>query len=393
MLFRSAAMSVVDQSSAALDAGLRTAFAVHELLALYGMKYWADSKSSYQIITKKETKKTEIDDLAILWSALLEASSVETAFVTVPGHIFIAFALTMKPAEAKDSLRAADLIEKAGKAWETGAREWKESEAKGQAGFFPFADARAKYAPVGFSAATSSYSLPADSALATAYKSELKKLVDRETATQVAALKAEMKKDSANPEPVNRLGVLYAKYGDWDRAAAEFARAVKISDTYVPAFVNAGNIAFLKGEPAKAPDKTTVLLGIAGAVHLPRPAGHGGDPGRRHRRGEGNGGLGREVAHSPRAKPMDSRGERSYTTGMKTAVSLPDRVFQEAERFARRLRKSRSQLYAEAIAEYLARHAPDDVTESMNVVCDRLGQVDNEFTATAARRLLRKESW
>ena len=90
---------------------------------------------------------------------------------------------------------------------------------------------------------------------------------------------------------------------------------------------------------------------------------------------------------------MDSRGERSYTTGMKTAVSLPDRVFKEAELFARRLRKSRSQLYAEAIAEYLARHAPNDITESMNVVCDRLGQDESEFAATAARRLLRKESW
>ena len=311
MLFRSAAVSVVDQSSTALDAGLRTAIAVHELLALYGMKYWADPKSSYETITKKETKKTEVDylqfpeqtlqlktgdcdDLSILWSALLEASSVETAFTTVPGHIFIAFALTMKPAEAKNYLRPADLIEKGGKAWvpvevtsikdgflkawEMGAREWKESEAKGQAGFFPFADARAKYAPVGFSAAAPSYSLPADSSLTAAYKSELKKLVDRETATQVAALQAEIKKDAAKPEPVNRLGVLYAKYGDWDRAAAEFARAVKISDSYVPALVNAGNIAFLKGEPAKAleyyekaqkkaPDKTTVLLGIARANH------------------------------------------------------------------------------------------------------------------------------
>jgi metal-responsive CopG/Arc/MetJ family transcriptional regulator len=78
---------------------------------------------------------------------------------------------------------------------------------------------------------------------------------------------------------------------------------------------------------------------------------------------------------------------------MKTAVSLPERVFREAERFARRLRKSRSQLYAAAISEYLARHAPNDITESMNVVCDRLGQVDSEFVATAARRLLKNESW
>lgn len=58
---------------------------------------------------------------------------------------------------------------------------------------------------------------------------------------------------------------------------------------------------------------------------------------------------------------------------MKTAVSLPDRVYREAEGYAKRTRKSRSQLYAEALAEYLARHAPDEVTEAMNGVVDELG--------------------
>jgi metal-responsive CopG/Arc/MetJ family transcriptional regulator len=78
---------------------------------------------------------------------------------------------------------------------------------------------------------------------------------------------------------------------------------------------------------------------------------------------------------------------------MKTAVSLPDRIFKEAERFARRQRKSRSQLYAEAIAEYLARHASNDITDSMNAVCDRIGKVDDEFPRRAARRILSKEAW
>jgi metal-responsive CopG/Arc/MetJ family transcriptional regulator len=78
---------------------------------------------------------------------------------------------------------------------------------------------------------------------------------------------------------------------------------------------------------------------------------------------------------------------------MKTAISLPESIFREAEKFARRLRKSRSRLYAEAIAEYLARHAPNDITESMNLVCDRLGKVDDQFQVKAARQILSKESW
>ena len=64
---------------------------------------------------------------------------------------------------------------------------------------------------------------------------------------------------------------------------------------------------------------------------------------------------------------------------MKTAISLPDRVFKEAERFARRQKKSSSQLYAEALAEYLARHAPNDITEAMNSVCDHLDTSDDKI--------------
>ena len=78
---------------------------------------------------------------------------------------------------------------------------------------------------------------------------------------------------------------------------------------------------------------------------------------------------------------------------MKTAVSLPDDVFKEAERFARRSRKSRSQLYAEALAEYLARHAPDEITERINQVCDRVGIEPEPFLMEAARQILSKESW
>lgn len=79
---------------------------------------------------------------------------------------------------------------------------------------------------------------------------------------------------------------------------------------------------------------------------------------------------------------------------MKTAVSLPDRVYREAERHAKRTRKSRSRLYAEALTEYLARHAPDEVTEGMNAVVDQLdaGGAD-PFVTQAGRRVLARVEW
>jgi metal-responsive CopG/Arc/MetJ family transcriptional regulator len=78
---------------------------------------------------------------------------------------------------------------------------------------------------------------------------------------------------------------------------------------------------------------------------------------------------------------------------MKTAVSIPDEVFQAAERHARRVRKSRSQLYAEAISEYLARHAPEEVTEAMNKVMEELEQPVDPFVTAAARRVLEQSEW
>ncbi len=78
---------------------------------------------------------------------------------------------------------------------------------------------------------------------------------------------------------------------------------------------------------------------------------------------------------------------------MKTAISVPDDVFAEAERYARKTGKSRSQLYSEALRQYLLRHAPDAVTAAMNEVCAKVGQQDDEFLRAAGRRLLGREKW
>ena len=78
---------------------------------------------------------------------------------------------------------------------------------------------------------------------------------------------------------------------------------------------------------------------------------------------------------------------------MKAAVSIPDDVFQEADRLARELKTSRSQLYSRALKEFLARHASDQVTEAMDRVCDAVDQRPNEFSMRAARRVLENTEW
>jgi antitoxin MazE6 len=78
---------------------------------------------------------------------------------------------------------------------------------------------------------------------------------------------------------------------------------------------------------------------------------------------------------------------------MKTAVSIPDEVFEEAEALAQKAKRSRSELYARALREYLARHAPDRVTEAMNRVLDEVDESRDRLVSRAARRTLERTEW
>jgi predicted transcriptional regulator len=80
---------------------------------------------------------------------------------------------------------------------------------------------------------------------------------------------------------------------------------------------------------------------------------------------------------------------------MKTAVSVPDDVFERAERLAHAARRSRSEVYSAALREYVARHAPDEVTDAVNRVVADLGHDDaaDEFVRRAAWGVLTSSEW
>ncbi len=78
---------------------------------------------------------------------------------------------------------------------------------------------------------------------------------------------------------------------------------------------------------------------------------------------------------------------------MKAAISIPDPVFEEGERLARRLKTSRSQLYSTALKQFLAQHDDDAVTTAMNAVVERIGEEPDPFLREAARQVLRRETW
>jgi metal-responsive CopG/Arc/MetJ family transcriptional regulator len=78
---------------------------------------------------------------------------------------------------------------------------------------------------------------------------------------------------------------------------------------------------------------------------------------------------------------------------MKTAVSIPDDIFERAETLAHRAKRSRSDVYARALSEYVARHAPDSVTEAMDKTLDEVNEPADRFLSKVARRTLARSEW
>lgn len=78
---------------------------------------------------------------------------------------------------------------------------------------------------------------------------------------------------------------------------------------------------------------------------------------------------------------------------MKTAISLPDDVFEAAEDLAQELGVSRSHLYALAVAEFVGHHRDDNVTERLNVVYEENDAALDPVLADLQSRSLSRDEW
>ena len=102
-------------------------------------------------------------------------------------------------------------------------------------------------------------------------------------------------------------------------------------------------------------------------------------------------GIGRQVLmHNP---TITSRQVKSITfvilRTMKTAISIPDRVFRSAEQLAARLGVSRSELYSQAVAALIERHRDDIVTAHLNEI---YGAGVNDSALDPGLRLVQQRS-
>ena len=78
---------------------------------------------------------------------------------------------------------------------------------------------------------------------------------------------------------------------------------------------------------------------------------------------------------------------------MKTAVSVPDEVYERAEELSRRTGRTRSEIYSTALRDYLAHHSADPTTAAMDQALDEIEPEPDPFLATAARETLSESEW
>jgi metal-responsive CopG/Arc/MetJ family transcriptional regulator len=79
---------------------------------------------------------------------------------------------------------------------------------------------------------------------------------------------------------------------------------------------------------------------------------------------------------------------------MKIAISIPDNVFHDADALAKKLGVSRSQLYATAVVEYLARRNAEQVRARLDQVYGANdGRLDLALAALTSRPAAREDTW
>ena len=284
---------------------------IYTALGEYGLSYVIDPTTPYTEKSEDQTtvdflqfpnqtlsfKAGDCDDMSILYAALLESVGVETAFITVPGHIYMAFSVGLEPEMARRTFyQNENLIFKHDKAWipveitlvgesflkawSEGAKQWRKYGGTGDAGFYPVHEAWSLYEPVGYPQGQASITLPPEETLENAYSDELDMFISAEIETQIAELEkkaSDRKYKKKKMAILNRIGTIYARYGLMEKAGDQFKYVLKKKE-YYPALVNLGNIEFMHDDMEKAlnyyrradkikPDQPFILVNMAKANH------------------------------------------------------------------------------------------------------------------------------
>ena len=178
---------------------IQYALGIFEALNQFGLNYVVDPSSAFEDNVGTSSidflqfpyqtlmyRGGDCDDLSILVCSLFEAVGIDTAFITVPGHIFMAFNAGISPDMAKTVFRnTSEFIFVDDEVWvpleitlsdegfyracRYGAREWNTANANGTAALYKMSDSWKLYQPISVPGATAYFNMPDSKAIALAF--------------------------------------------------------------------------------------------------------------------------------------------------------------------------------------------------------------------------------
>lgn len=256
-----------------LDSNLQYAVGLLEGFRLGGIAWAADPQTPYKA-TRADSTRTDYvqyphqtiayrsgdsDDLAVLYAAALESIGVPAGLIPLQDEVLVAFRMSSNEnttkamftdggnfiftgGEAWVPLRIANLRDGFLRAWNEGARLIQENP-HGAGAFYRLTDAWKGFPPASIPGINPSTRKPVEAQVQTAFNNVISLVVAREVVPRADRIRASFGPGGGTGRQRNSLGILYARYGMYREALAEFQAAAALGEQR--ASINIGNIAFL----------------------------------------------------------------------------------------------------------------------------------------------------
>jgi tetratricopeptide (TPR) repeat protein len=286
-----------------LDKNFQYGMGLYEGFRVYGVAWTADPNVSYVDARRNVSrlayiqypyqslsyKSGDSDSLAIMMAEALESVAIPAAVVPLPEEMLVAFPLDMPAAKARSTFASPDDLiyrgEKAWvplsvslmrdgflRAWKGGSELWRRHSADNPK-FIEIEDAWKEYLPVSLTDIDFKPIKPSEESVNLAFDNAVGRFVTAEVGPKVKRLMAGIQGEPTGRQ-LNNLGILYAQYGLYQEAKAQFEKAV--GKEYSPALVNYANVCFLLKDYETAassfqkafdlqPDNKATILGLARA--------------------------------------------------------------------------------------------------------------------------------
>ncbi|PKL35179.1 MAG: hypothetical protein CVV44_22655 [Spirochaetae bacterium HGW-Spirochaetae-1] len=288
-----------------MNTALQNAIEIFDTLGTFGITYVRDPRTPFTTFSRQKNlvdhiqypretlrfRSGDCDDLTVLYCALLENLGIETALLTVPGHILMMFNTDVSEAN-KSNVSSDDsrlviyknsvwipvettaMGESFLTAWDKGLQQYRKFARNDQIEVITSKEAWQQYAPVTLDDDGWEPKIPGIEETDRLYHGDINTIIETELTRRIKVLENSLQQDSGNSRIYNSIGVTYSRFGKYDQARSYFEEALKLDPGYFSATNNMGNILMLEGKFDQAlvffekartirPDNPTVHVNMA----------------------------------------------------------------------------------------------------------------------------------